>query len=116
MTEPTTTADAGHRAGLTLLLVVGCPLLVLVAVGLEVLGGQYANSDVPGWASLVPLSWPQAARAVWWTVVAAAAGGFRLGLARLGLPQRPLAVGLTVAPFALFALGVATGSSATTWH
>lgn len=114
MTEAT--HDPGDRPLLTLMLAVGCPLFVLVAIVAEVIAGQYSNSEVPDWAFFVPLGWPQAVRVLWWVLVSAAAGGFRLGLARLGQTQRPLIVILTVAPFAFFALGVATGSSATTWH
>lgn len=104
------------RAGLTLVLVLGCPLVVIAAVLAEVVAAQHANSDPTGGEAWFPLAWPQPARAAFWALVAVAAGGFRWGLHRLDLPQHPLPVVLTVAPFALFALGVATGSSFTTWH
>lgn len=103
---------AGRWLGLT----AACALLVVLAVVAEVVAGSYANSPAPGWESIMPLSWPQAARVAWWLAVASAAGGFRYGLHRLGIRQRPLVVVLSVAPFALFALGIATGSSWTTWH
>lgn len=111
-----TVSMAGERPTLTLALVVVCPLLVGGAVVAEVVAAQHANSDPVGWAAWFPLTWPVEARVAFWSVVAAAAAGFRWGLHRLGMRQRPLVVVATVAPFALFALGVATGSSFTTWH
>lgn len=96
--------------------VVGSFLFVVGAVVLEVIGGVNANSTVPEWAELVPIAWPAPARVVWWLTVAAAAGLFRLGLHRLGFPQRFAVVAASVAPFVAFAVGIASGSSWSTWH
>ncbi|MDP9419159.1 MAG: hypothetical protein M3P53_03265 [Actinomycetota bacterium] len=96
---------------------IGCAALVLIAVTLEVLGGSAANSPVPAWAEdLLPISWPQAARVLWWLVVAAAALGYRLSMHRLGIRQRPLVVALSVAPFVAFAAGIALSADWATWH
>ncbi|MGH9151469.1 MAG: hypothetical protein ACRD03_03475 [Acidimicrobiales bacterium] len=94
-----------------------CAGLVLVAVVLEVVGGTAANSPAPGWAGyVVPLAWPQALRVAWWLAVAAAALGFRLALHRLGFRQRAPMVVASVAPFVVFAAGIATGAGWATWH
>jgi hypothetical protein len=42
--------------------------------------------------------------------------GFRFLLGRAGMPQRRLVVVLSVAPFVLFAAGVAAGADWATWH
>lgn len=104
------------HAGAWLALVLFSAVFVLVAVFLEVLGGSYANSPLPPWAQVVPLSWPQGVRVLWWLGVAAAAAGFRLGLHRLGIRQRPLIVIASIAPFLAFAAGIASGASWSTWH
>lgn len=94
-----------------------CAGLVVAAVVLEVVGGQYANSPHAAWTEwVVPLAWPQPARVVWWLVIAAAAGAYRFLLSRAGVPLRRAVTVLTVAPFVLFAAGVAAGSEWTTWH
>ncbi len=90
---------------------------VLFAVALEVVSGLNANSPVPAWAEQVaPLAWPQPARVAWWLTVAGAMYGFRFLLGRAGMPQRRLVVVLSVAPFVLFAAGVAAGADWATWH
>lgn len=90
---------------------------VLLAVALEVVGGLGANSPVPAWAErVVPLAWPQPARVVWWLGVAGAAATFRVMLGRAGIPPRRGVTLLTVAPFVVFAVGVATGTDWATWH
>lgn len=89
---------------------------VVGAVVLEVIGGLHANSAVPDWAELVPIAWPTPARVLWWLTVATAAGIFRLGLHRLGFRQRPFVVVASVGPFVVFAIGIASGSSWSTWH
>ncbi|MGH9039975.1 MAG: hypothetical protein ACRDZ3_07080 [Acidimicrobiia bacterium] len=90
---------------------------VLVAVGLEVVSGLNANSPVPAWAEKVaPLAWPQPARVAWWLVVAGAAAAFRLLLGRAGIPQRRFVLVVSVAPFLVFAAGVAVGADWATWH
>lgn len=105
--------QARSAAALTL----GCAGFVLLAVAGEVLGGLGANSPAPAWAEIVvPLAWPRPLRILWWLAVAAAAGGFRLGLHRLGMPQRRWVVVASVAPFLIFAAGIAAGTSWATWH
>lgn len=95
----------------------GCALFVGLAVVAEVISGRAANSPVPSWADEVaPLGWPQPLRVVWWLAVAAAAVGFRAALHRLGFRQRPGVVVLSVAPFVIFAAGVAFGAEWATWH
>ncbi|MGH9137707.1 MAG: hypothetical protein ACRD0G_11755 [Acidimicrobiales bacterium] len=90
---------------------------VLAAVALEVLSGQYANSAVPAWADdAVPLAWPAPLRVLWWLSVAAAAGGFRWSLHRIGLRPNPVVTVLTVGPFVVFAAGIAAGADWATWH
>lgn len=101
---------------ITAVLVLACPLVVVGAVVAEVVAAQFANSTVPDFGEWFPLAWPRPARVAWWVAVSAAAGGFRLGLHRLGMRQRPLVVGMTIAPFAIFAIGVALGADYSTWH
>lgn len=96
---------------------VGAGAFVLAAVAAEVLGGLGANSPVPAWAErVVPLAWPPAARVAWWLLVAAAAVAYRLLLGRAGFPQRRAVIVLSVAPFVVFAAGIAVGASWATWH
>lgn len=89
---------------------------VFLAVGLEVLGGQYSNSQVSGAEWLVPLAWPQAARVVWWLAVAGAAAAFRHAERRAGIRRHPLLIAASVVPFVVFAVGIAAGASFSTWH
>lgn len=89
---------------------------VLVAVALEVLAGMGANSPVPAWSEAVPLAWPPPARVAWWVAVAGAAGAYRWFLARAGVPQRRAVTVVTVAPFLVFATGIALGADWATWH
>lgn len=91
-------------------------VVVLGAVVLEVIAGIGANSPSPAWAWVFPLAWPQAARVVWWCAVAVAAGAFRLALIRLGIHQHPVIVVASILPFLVFAAGIATGASWSTWH
>lgn len=94
-----------------------CAAFVLAAVTLEVVGGQNANAPHPAWAEwVIPLAWPQPLRVLWWLVIAGAAGGYRILLAEAGFsPRRPVTV-LLVAPFLVFAAGIATGAGWATWH
>lgn len=88
-----------------------------VAVVLEVVGGAGANSPAPAWADrLVPLTWPTGARVAWWLAVALAAGGYRVLLGRAGLAPNAWVTVLTVAPFVVFAAGIAAGADWATWH
>lgn len=89
---------------------------VVLAVVLEVVGGSHASSPVPDWAGVVPIAWPGWLRVAWWTAVATAAGSFRIALHRLGHRQRPAVVVASIAPFLLFAGGIATGAEWATWH
>lgn len=91
--------------------------MVLSAVVLEMLAGSAANSPVPSWATwIVPLAWPQYVRVAWWMAVAVAALAFRLSLRRLGFRQRPWLVVVSVAPFVIFATGIALSADWATWH
>lgn len=110
------TAIVPPRAGWWLLAVFGGAAFVVVAIVLEVVGGSFANSPVPSWAQIVPLTWPPAVRVVWWLAVAASAASFRLGLHRLGMRQRPPIVLASVVPFVVFAGGIAVGAEFATWH
>lgn len=102
--------------GWWVLAVISSILFVALAVVLELVGGSLANSPVPDWAHVVPIAWPTGLRVAWWVGVAAAAGLFRLGLHRLGHRQRPGVVLASVAPFVLFAGGIAVGADWATWH
>ncbi len=92
---------------------------MLAAVAVEVVAAEYSESPVPAWAvGVVPLTWPQPVRVLWWLIVAAAALTSRLLLARLGLgpkPRRWVTVAM-VAPFVMIAAGVAFGADWATWH
>jgi len=88
---------------------VGCAAFVLFAVVLEVVSGQAANSENPGWVyGLVPLTWSPP--------VAAAAWGHRYYVVRAGLGSGRWLGALLAAPFVLFAAGIAAGASWSTWH
>lgn len=101
----------------TAVVAAGSAVAVLCAIALEVVAGSSANSAVPFWAKwLVPLAWPQYVRVVWWLAVASAAFAFRLSLRRLGVRQPAWLVTLSVAPFVLFATGIAFGADWATWH
>ena len=91
-------------------------LFVLGAVTLEMLAGTAANSPLPEWAELVPATWARPARASWWLAVASAVGLYRLCLHRLGLRPNRVVTAVTLAPFLVFAVGIAIGSEWTAWH
>lgn len=100
-----------------LLRAIGCVGFVVAAVGLEVAGGYGANSPAPSWAHLAfPIAWPQPARVVWWLVVALAAFGYRRFFLRAGFRVSRVVTVLLVAPFVMFAGGVAGGAWWATWH
>lgn len=103
-------------AGRVLLVGLACLVFVGVAVVAELTASLWANSEVPAWAELAPIAWPQAARVAWWASVAGAALIYRRSLARVGLPQHRSVTVLTVAPFVVFAAGVAIGADWATWH
>lgn len=96
----------------------GCGLFVLLAIGIEVLGGLAANSENPRWAvvRIVPIGWPPALRVGWWLLVGAAAGAHRVLLFRAGFRRSRWATVATMAPFVLFAGGIAAGAGWATWH
>lgn len=102
--------------GWWLLAVAASIAFVLLAIVLELVGGSFANSPVPAWAHVAPIAWPTGLRVLWWLAVAAAAGLFRLGLHRLGHRQRPVIVVASIAPFLVFASGIAAGADWATWH
>lgn len=111
-------SDGGEQQHRGLLAGLGCAGFVLLAVVLEAVAGQAANSPEPGWAAgLVPLTWPQPLCVLWWLLVGAAAAGHRYSFARAGIvPHRSLPPLVYAAPFVLFAAGVAAGASWATWH
>ncbi len=90
---------------------------VLMAVVLELVASAWANSPAPVWAGrLMPLSWPTAARVVWWLAVAVATGVFHVGVARAGAKPRPVVAVVTMGMFVGFAVGIAFGAQWATWH
>lgn len=100
-----------------LLASIACVVLVLLAIALEVASGQGANSpETARFSPFVPLSWPQPARAVWWVLVAAAAGGQRLLLDPGPGRRRWVLAGVCAMPFVVFAGGVASGAEWSAWH
>lgn len=106
-----------EREGRQAMLALASFLFILAAVVVEVVTSAGANSSVPAWAKwVVPIGWPPAVRVVWWLVVVAAALAFRLALSRLGFRQRRIVVVLSVAPFVVFAAGIAFGADWSTWH
>jgi len=112
-TAVTETATPGRLSGWALVALA----FVFLAVALEVLGGQYSNSEVPAAARfVVPLAWPQAVRALWWVLVGSAAAGYRYAEHRAGIRRNPVVIAASVAPFFVFAGGVAAGASFSTWH
>lgn len=94
-----------------------CVVVVLLAVALEVVAGQAANSpEAAHYARLIPLGWPQPVRALWWALIAAVAAAHRLLLdERRGL-RRHLLAALAASPFVVFAGGIASGASWSTWN
>ena len=108
-------APAGHAARDGFVFV-GSLLFVTAAIVLEVLAGEGAASSTSGAPWFVPLTWPQPVRVAWWLAVAGSAAAFRVSLRRLGLPAHRTADVATVAPFLLFAGGIASGAGWATWH
>jgi hypothetical protein len=105
---------ASVRAGLGAL---ACAAFVAVAIAAEVIGGLYANSSAPALSERVfPITWPRPARVAWWLAVGAAALGYRLILHRIGIRQRAWVAFVSVAPFVVFAVGVAVGADWARWH
>lgn len=108
--------DSGSAAPLPLW-GLGCAAFALGAVLVELISSAWANSPVPAWAEvLAPITWPRAARTVWWLAVAAAVAGFHLAAWRVGQRRRPVVVAATVLPFVGFAAAVAAGADWATWH
>ncbi len=114
--EEPTPHPAPYGSGWVLVAGLGGLVFTMGAVLLEVVSSSYANSAVPGWAHWVPLAWPQPLRVLWWLTVAAAAGGFRWSLGRVGLRPSRVVTALTVAPFVVFAAGIGAGADWATWH
>lgn len=95
---------------------VGSLLFVATAIVLEVLAGEGAASSTSGAPRFVPLAWPQPVRVAWWLAVAGSATAFRMSLRGLGLPARRNSDVATVAPFPVFAGGIAFGADWATSH
>ena len=111
--SPAPALPAGWRAWTGL----GAAAFVLSAVTLEVVGGSFANSPAPRWASaFFPITWPMPARVLWWLTVASAGLWYRMSMATLGVQQHRSVTALTVVPFVVFACGVAIGADWATWH
>ena len=112
--DPCEVGASGHRLAAAM----GCAALVLLAVALELVSGQAANSPEDArWGSFVPLGWPQPVRVGWWVLIAAAAAAaHRLLLDERSGWRRRLLAAVAATPFAVFATGVAFGSSWSTWH
>ena len=94
-----------------------CAAFVLLAMAVEVLSGQAANS--PGEAKFqpfAPLGWPAPVRVLWWLLVATAAAGHRVLLYGLHGARQRLSAALLAAPFVVFAVGIALGADWATWH
>jgi len=97
-------------------LLLGSFLFIAAALTLEVLAGEGAASSTAATPRFIPLTWPQPVRVVWWLGAAAAAATFRASLRRMGFPARRTADVATVAPFLIFAAGIAFGADWATWH
>ena len=109
--------EPAELSGRRLAAAVGCALLVLGAVGLELVSGQAANSpSEAAYQPFVPLGWPAPARVAWWMLIAGAAATHRLLLDTLTGRARQVTAIAAAAPFAVFATGIAFGSSWSTWH
>ena len=110
--DPYEVGASGHRLAAAM----GCAALILLAVALELVSGQAANSPEDAWwGSFVPLGWPRPVRVGWWVLIAAAAAHRLLLDERSGWRRRLLAA-VAATPFAVFATGVALGTSWSTWH
>jgi hypothetical protein len=110
-------APEAELTGRRLLLSLALAAAVLLAVALEGLSGQAANS--PGeaaYAPYVPLGWPQPVRALWWLAVGGAAASHRLLLDTRPGRRRLLLAAVAALPFVVFAGGVAAEASWTAWH
>ncbi len=107
------TASGSDRAALGSAL---CAAVVLLAVVLELVAGGAANSPEPAYSGLFPLTWPQPLRVLWWLAIAAAAAGHRVLLVRAGMATGQVLPVVLALPFVVFAAGVASGASWSTWH
>ncbi len=117
LSEAETVDRAPGCSGGLVLGALACAAFVVIAVALEVMGGLASNSEVPDWAArLVPIAWPRLARVGWWLTVALAAGAYRVLIGRAGFPQSTWLSVAAVAPFILFAAGIAAGAEWATWH
>lgn len=103
--------------GRLIAIAVGCAVVVLGAVLVEMVAGAAAVSVEPSWEQrVVPLAWPQPWRVVWWLAIAGAAATHRLLLDRVDGRQRRWLIALHAAPFVVFAGGVAVGAQWATFH
>ena len=95
-----------------------CAGFVLLAVVVEFTVSQNAGAVAPrGFSRFAPAAWPDPLRVAWWLAVAAAAGGYRVfaDLIANRAPRWALAA-VSAAPFAIFAFGIAFGSSWATYY
>lgn len=97
---------------------IGLALFVIGAVILEMMAGAAAPANFEtSWVDrLVPLTWPQPGRVLWWLVIAGAAATHRYLLDRLAGRCRWWLPMLYGAPFVAFAAGIAAGAQWATFH
>lgn len=114
MTARDRPADANDAARFTVGL--AGALFAIGAIALEAVSGTFANSPIPAWGELVPLAWPPPLRVAWWAAAAAGAAAFRWSLIAVGRRPHVLVTTVSVAPFVVFAGGIAFGAEWSTWH
>jgi len=117
VTSPFNDLPEVGASGRRLAAAMGCAALVLLAVALELVSGQAANSpEDTRWGPFVPLGWPQPVRVGWWVLIAMAAATHRLLLDERSGSRRRFLAAIAATPFAVFASGVTMGTSWSTWH
>lgn len=106
------------RTGWVVAAAISLALFVIGAVLLEMMAGAAAPANFEtSWVDrLVPLTWPQPARVLWWLVIAGAAATHRYLLDRLAGRYRWWLSMLYGAPFVAFAAGIAVGAQWATFH
>lgn len=109
---------APAHPGRVVIAAIGLALLVIGSVLLEMVAGAAAPGNFEtSWVDrLVPLTWPQPVRVLWWLVIAGAAGTHRYLLDRLAGRRRWWLPALYGAPFVAFAAGIAAGAQWATFH